>query len=112
MPNIKFTFVIQHGSVNVKLHNVCFLGLLVSSFALFDDTVELVNLVNDCDTSTLIAILSRLNYPDISGFFLLDVTFLLLLLFGLFRHHLSPSLIILDKPSILGVFDTLSDVEG
>ena len=83
----------------------------VVSLSLFYDAVEFVYFVYDCDSSALVAIFSRLYYPDITLLDLCTVT-VLLLSFCLFDNSPGTALVIVDKLQILWVFEAFTDVEG
>ncbi len=74
--------------------------------ALFHNSVQLIDLVNYCDSSALIRILSRFDNPNISG---LQFT---LLAFFLSFDELCSFLVILGKSFVLFIFETVFDVES
>jgi len=78
MSDIELPIIVEKGSVDIHLHDVCFLGLfcllllfavLALLFSLSDDVIQFVNLVNYCDSSSLVGVFSRFNYPNVSGLF-------------------------------------------
>ena len=115
MSDIELSVIVEKRSIYIHLDYISSLGLLflflllgISStfIALFHNSVEFINLVDDCDSSTLIRIFSRFYNPNISG-----LQFILLAFFLSF-DELCSFLIILGKPFILLIFETIFDVES
>lgn len=115
MSDIELSIIVEKRSIDIHLNYICSLGLLflfllleVSStfIALFHYSVEFINLVDDCDSSALVWIFSRLNDPNISGLQLVFLAFFLSL------DKLCSFLIILGKSFILFVFEAIFDVES
>ena len=110
MPDVKFSIIIEERTIDIHLNNVC-PDMLFIVFArilsLLDDTIEFVYLVNNCYSFPLIGILPWLYNPDISHLF----AFIDLLLLLFFYPFLS-LFIILSKPFILRVFETILDVKS
>ena len=115
MSDIELSVIVEKRSIYIHLDYISSLGLLflflllgISStfIALFHNSVEFINLVDDCDSSTLIRIFSRFYNPNISG-----LQFILLAFFLSF-DELCSFLIILGKPFILLIFEAIFDVES
>ncbi len=110
MTDVEFTTVVKERTVDVFLHDegalrLLFLFLLRNRFALRDDgvfyyLVKLVYLIDNCNSSTLIGVLSRFNNPNIPQLWFL---LLLSLLFDLLR----PCSVVLNEPIILWIFKSL-----
>ncbi len=125
--NVELTIVVQERTVKIHLNNKCallfcrsgnllltvlklvwwellwFAFMIVFSTCLFDDRIKLINFINHSDSSTLIGVLSGLDNPNISHFFLRPVFSLLLFLFLLLLNHFTPFLVILAKPYIFWI---------
>jgi hypothetical protein len=113
VPDIELPVVVKQGSIQVHLDYVGALGLLVLVFggpSLLQYSIQLVYLVYDCYALSLVAVLPRLDYPDVPGLGLLGVP--LLLLFGLLGRNSGPSFVVLYEPVVLWVFDAFPYVEG
>ena len=117
--DVELSVVVEHGSVDVHLHDIgvlCLLfvwrlvveGGLLDLLGLLEDAVQLIDLVYDGYASTLVAVLPRLNYPNIPSLPppLLS-QFLLLLL-----NHLGSLLIIIQKLKVFRILHGLLDMKS
>ena len=114
MSYIKFSIIVKKRSINVHLNNkssIYFLSFIFSIFrgmlGLLHDIIELIYLIDDCNTSTLICVLSWLDYPYISHFFAI-----IYFLFFLFFYYLLSFFIVLNKSFVLNIFETIFDVKS
>lgn len=113
VPDVEFTVAVQQWSVDVHLHYVGPFLLLIgvpTPFSLLDEGVELIYFVDDSDASPLVAILARLDYPDIAHLVLRGA--FLFLLPPLLLDHPLPPLVEVDELDVLRVLRALLDVEG
>lgn len=129
MPDIKFPVVVQHWPIDIHLHYIGILWIIsfplivADIFTLFNfvfpcvfpnptnNIVELVDLVNDRDSPSLVWILSRFNYPYISGFFVLHILFLFFN-FLLFFYYRFSSIIVSDESFVLWILHPLFYMES
>jgi len=113
--DIELPFVVKKRSVNVHLDYICLFilfdlllfGISVGFLALFDDTVQLINLVDNCYSSALVWVFTRFDDPNISGLF--QCVF-----FGFFffSDDFRPPLIVFDKSFILVILKTTLNVKS
>lgn len=107
MSDIEFALVVEKRTINIFLNDVglwgftiiapCFLCLFL---CLFYQIIEFIDLINDYDSIASIAILSWLDNPYISFFFL-----------SLLGDGLCSLLKIVDKLSIFWIFESFFDVK-
>jgi hypothetical protein len=71
MSNIKFSFLIEQGPIDIQLHNEGLLRAVVVGALGFEDGIEFVDLVDDCDAVATVGVLARFNDPDVTHFALL-----------------------------------------
>ena len=120
MTDIKFTLVVKKWSVQIHLYYVCsvlthiIIRLMLFTFLLiwfyfihFDYAIELINLINDCYSSSLITILSRLNYPNISCLYWFHISFSFLLFYLFFSFFIK-----LNEPIVLRIFHAIFNMKG
>lgn len=74
--------------------------------------VQLVNLINYRDSSSLITVFSRFHDPDISSFVLARSSAFFLLLFLLFLAQFGPAFVEIKKPRVLRILCSVPDMEG
>ena len=136
MPNIKFPIIVEHWSINVHLHNKCSFAIillilflkplpqalisLIRGFTLFifcnalayspHNVIELVDLVDDCDSSALISIFTWLYDPNVSSFSFFQIA-LLLFDFLLFFYYCFSSIVICDESFVLRILQSFLYVE-
>lgn len=100
MSNVKFPVVVKHWSIDVHLHNISLFCLLFlfrlkglncawigtswSWCSLFENAVQLVDLIYNSYAPSLVAVLPWLHNPNVSHFIFVGLP-LLLLLFLLFQ---------------------------
>lgn len=112
MPDIEFAVIIKKRSIDVHLHykGLFFWGLYLSTWFflshwLLDNMIELINLIDNCYSFTLIRILPRLDNPYVPGLWSPSICWLLL--------YQSCSLLVkFSKAMILRIFKAFSDMEG
>lgn len=127
--DVEFSVVVEEGSVNVRLDYECFLCFflvndcfacffvpigwitILGSLSLLHQTIELVNLIDDCYSSPLIAVLSGFYDPYISCFPLLSFSSILFFFFFLF-HNLGSFFVILYESGVLRVFNPFFYMES
>lgn len=120
--DIELSAIVEQRTIDIHLHNVrtlCFLlievrvlcGPPISPLSLLDYTIKFVNFVDDSNASSLIAVLPRLDNPNVSFFILIDNSFLFLNL-ALALNLFCSFFVVVDKLVILWVFDSLADMEG
>ena len=116
MSDIKFPLIVEKRTINVHLHNMrssILFDLLILSirisgaFTLFNDVVQLIDLINHSDSFALVCVLSWLDYPNVSRFFIVG-HFKLFFFFDIFLSFF----IVLDKSFVLAIFDTIFNMKS
>ena len=116
MSDVEFAVVVEEGAVYVHLHDVSSLGLLRLSawlvlwpIYLLNEGIQLVYLIDYCDSSSLVTVLSWLYYPYIPHFRFVS-PFLMFL--PILVNHVLSSLVVIDELGVLWVLHALFDVES
>lgn len=121
MSDIELAVVVEHWAIDVHLDDVCVLSFLnlrlvcigislIWFLYLFDDAVQFIDLIDNCDASALIAVLAWFHNPYISGFILDRDAFLLYLAF--FFDDLGPPFVIVIKFGVFWILHPFFDVES
>jgi hypothetical protein len=102
---VELSLAVQHGSLDVGLHDVCAVSSILIDISFLQHSLDLLQSQTHLNAISAVTILTRFDNPCVE-------LFLLSLLLIVLGHLLSPLMVVPQKLEILLILHAISDVEG